>query len=672
MSTSLWSSERQQVEAPSSPRGQDETILSHSGGDSTAGPFGPPHEPGEVGSLGPYRLIRELGRGGMGAVYEAVDTRLDRRLALKVMLPQFAADAAAKERFLREARAAARIKHDNVVTVYEADEHSGTPYIAMEFLEGSSLDSNIRVHGCPSLPEVLRLATEVSAGLAAAHKLGLVHRDIKPGNLWLEAPEGRVKVLDFGLAKPLDAEVELTQSGMVLGTPSYMSPEQARGEKVNDRADLFSLGAVLYRLCTGKLPFQGSNTMAVLMALAVEEPQPVRDHNPGVPESLAELIRQLLAKNPEDRPPSADHVRHRLLAIARKLDLSCGGSSASATSQGQGAPLQVDSRPVPITAVTKSGLTAVADPTQAPPTLSGQTVRQNAGRRRSLARVGWAGLATVALAGVVVVIKNKDGSETRIAVPDEATVSVQGTDGRTLAQVGPGAAARPVDPHRTAAEYVLSLGGSVRVNNKNQDILSASSLPEKRFTLTSINLNGRPVTDAGLKPFHALAALTECRLVDTRVTAPALAELHAAAPRCRIEHDGGVIEPAVSIDLDRSAAVWVLSRDGRVELNGESRDYRRGDTLPSDPFVLTQVKLHRKECTDDDMSRLQGLSSLEILDLNNTGVTDSGLLRLVGLKGLKKLTVVNTNVTAQGVEEFHAAIPGCEIEHNGGLIEPVR
>ena len=317
--------ERSETDTTNSPSGRsdvDETVAASAAlasGASAVGGFGPPAAAGEVGTLGPYRLVKELGKGGMGAVYAALDTRLERPLALKVMLPQFAADASAKERFLREARAAAKINHDNVVTVYEADERNGVPYIAMQFLEGLPLDEYLKKKGLPTIPQVLRIAAETAAGLAAAHKIGLVHRDIKPANLWLEAPNGRVKVLDFGLAKPVDSEFELTKSGAVVGTPAYMSPEQARGEKVDHRTDLFSLGSVLYRLCTGKLPFSGPTTMAVLMALGTDEPPPVRAVNPNVPEALAALIHQLLSKQADARPQSAVEVGKRVRAIAESL-----------------------------------------------------------------------------------------------------------------------------------------------------------------------------------------------------------------------------------------------------------------------------------------------------------------------------------------------------------------
>jgi serine/threonine protein kinase len=296
----------------------DETAVESRGG-SRGVPFGPPAAAGEVGVLGPYRLLKALGKGGMGAVYLAVDTRLDRKLALKVMLQEFVTDSDAKERFLREARAAAKITHDNVVTVYEADERDGVPYIAMQLLQGYPLDEFLTKKGTPSLRHVIRIARETALGLAAAHKHGLVHRDIKPANLWLEAPNGRVKVLDFGLAKPVGADVELTRTGAVVGTPAYMSPEQARGVKVDHRTDLFSLGVVLYRLCTGTTPFTGPTVMSVLMALGTEEPAPVRAANPNVPEPLAALIHQLLAKKPDDRPETAAEVARQLLVILEQL-----------------------------------------------------------------------------------------------------------------------------------------------------------------------------------------------------------------------------------------------------------------------------------------------------------------------------------------------------------------
>ncbi len=281
--------------------------------------FGPPAAPGEIGTLGRFRIKKELGRGGMGAVYLALDPRLDRQLALKVMLPQAAVNQTAKDRFVREARAAARITHDNVIAILDADEIDGVPFIALPFLQGYPLDQYLKKKGNPAIPQVLRIGREIALGLAAAHDLGVVHRDVKPGNIWLEAPNGRVKILDFGLAKPQDEEAggkELTHSGAVMGTPAYMAPEQAAGLKVDHRADLYSLGTVLYRLVAGKTPFERSGgMMALLTALAIEAPPRVEEFNADVPPALAELIHQLLEKNRDLRPQSAKEVAKRLAAI---------------------------------------------------------------------------------------------------------------------------------------------------------------------------------------------------------------------------------------------------------------------------------------------------------------------------------------------------------------------
>ncbi len=337
--------------AEAGPSAADETANSFPRTSSETNPaFGPPCRPDEIGSLGPYRVIKELGRGGMGAVYLGFDERLKRRVALKVMLPQYAASATSKNRFLREARAAAGIAHDHIVTIHEADERDGTPYMAMQLLQGHPLDEYIKLKGRLDLAEVLRIGRETALGLAAAHGVGLVHRDIKPANLWMEAPTGRIKILDFGLAKPTQEEqqdTDLTATGAILGTPAYMAPEQALGEKADSRADLFSLGVVLYRLATGHGPFHGATVMAMLASVVAEEPTPVRDRNPAVPEPLAKLIHQLLAKKPNGRPKSAAAVAEAI----RQIEL------------GTIAALPIPLQPIPLDSLpTVSNIVPGADP----------------------------------------------------------------------------------------------------------------------------------------------------------------------------------------------------------------------------------------------------------------------------------------------------------------------
>ncbi len=189
----------------------------------------------------------------MGVVYKAEDPRLKRLVAIKVMLPRSAADDSARRRFLREAQAMAAVHHDHVVAIYQVDEDNGVPFLAMEFLQGMPLAQRMKGDPKPNLAQILRIGREIAEGLAAAHDRGLIHRDVKPGNIWLDSDhKDRVKILDFGLARVGAEDVHLTRTGVVVGTPAYMSPEQAGGEKVDARTDLFSLGCVLYRLCTGR------------------------------------------------------------------------------------------------------------------------------------------------------------------------------------------------------------------------------------------------------------------------------------------------------------------------------------------------------------------------------------------------------------------------------------
>jgi len=289
------------------------------------GLMAPPQEPDEIGRIGFYSVRRMLGQGGMGLVFEAEDPVLRRIVALKVMRPSAAAITAARERFLREARAAAAIEHDHIVAIYQVGEEGGVPFLAMPLLEGMSLEARLRPEATAGkaslLPvrEILRIGREIASGLAAAHAVGLIHRDVKPANIWLDARHGdRVKLLDFGLARPADDDVHLTQSGLIVGTPAYMAPEQSRGEALDARADLFSLGCVLYRLCTGRLPFKRPDAVATLVAVATEVPPAQLLLNPDLPPALSDLVMRLLAKNPNDRPASAEAVIAAIRTVERE------------------------------------------------------------------------------------------------------------------------------------------------------------------------------------------------------------------------------------------------------------------------------------------------------------------------------------------------------------------
>jgi hypothetical protein len=267
----------------------------------------PSDESGSLGRLAHYEVREVVGRGGMGVVLRAFDERLHRVVAIKVMAPRLATSATARRRFTREARAAAAVTHDHIVTIHAVEESGPLPYIVMQFVAGASLQDRLDRTGPLQLHEVLRIGMQTAAGLAAAHAQGLVHRDVKPSNILLENGVERVKLTDFGLARAAD-DASLTQSGVIAGTPSFMSPEQAEGRPVDQRSDLFSLGSVLYAMCTGRPPFRAGTSMGVLKRVCEETPTPVREVNAEVPDWLAAAIEKLHAKDPAGRFQTAAEV----------------------------------------------------------------------------------------------------------------------------------------------------------------------------------------------------------------------------------------------------------------------------------------------------------------------------------------------------------------------------
>jgi tRNA A-37 threonylcarbamoyl transferase component Bud32 len=592
--------------------------------------FGPPEQGGDLGKLGRYRVLKKLGAGGMGAVYLGTDTVLARRVALKLMLPHVAADPEAKERFTREARTAATVRSDHVVTIFDVGEDRGVPFIAMEYLSGYPLDRFLREHGHPSLAHVVRIGRETALGLAAAHKLGLIHRDIKPGNVWLEAPRGRVKILDFGLARPAD-DAELTAPGQVVGTPAYMSPEQARNLKLDPRSDLFSLGVMLYRLAAGKLPFEGGSTGEVLARLVVDEPVPPRRLKPAIPPGLEAVVLKLLAKRPADRYPSARAAADALAELERHRPAEHPSTDA--------VPMVI---PVPLDAggaADDSGSRprVLAEMVEAAPERSTRPVR----RKEAAGRPVWlvpavAGAACAALAalalflwpakGTLVVesddpeaelVIKKDGAVVRDRTRDRALRLRAGAytaeladprPGRVLAperfEVTPRQPARvrvtvapappplppPGEGDRPAAEYALALGGTVRTEGGTRDITAAADLPKGPFRLRRVDLSERKPTDAGL------AVLAR---------APGLAELI----------------------LDRTPV------------------------------------------TDAGLAHLKGCRALARVDLSGTAVTDAGLPHLSGCSDLRAVEVRRTRVTRAKATEFSWSVPRARVVHHEWAIE---
>ena len=359
-----------------------------------------------------YRLITHLARGGMAEVYVADDQLLNRRVAVKVLFPELARDEAFVERFRREARAAASLNHRNIVSVYDFGEGDGSWFIVMEYVEGRTLRDVIRVEGAMDPPRATELAAEIAAALVASHERGIIHRDVKPANVLIASGTGTVKVADFGIARAANTRENLTMPGTVLGTATYLSPEQAQGGEIDARTDVYSLGLVLYEMLTGAPPFTGSSPVAVAYKQLKETAPPPSTRNERVRPALDALVMKALAKEPAARQASAAQLRSELLAIDEVG--AAGGSTTDPGATAVNLPPQV--APAEATSVLASPRPPVRRTTV--PVAPGVYRRRRAGL---IALVGLVGLVVLAL------IALSDGGDT-------TTVAVPGVVDRTVAE----------------------------------------------------------------------------------------------------------------------------------------------------------------------------------------------------------------------------------------------
>jgi len=356
----------------------------------------PSDDPQYLGRLGQYAIISVVGQGGMGIVLKAFDKKLERTVAVKLLSPWMVHHPTARRRFVREARAAAAVRHDNVVTIHDVHDANGVPYLVMEFIEGESLQERLDRSGPADLQTILRIGVQTAKALAAAHAHSLIHRDIKPANILLEHPNDRVKITDFGLARALD-DSTLTQSGVVAGTPGYMAPEQARGETVDHRVDLFSLGSVLYAMCTGRAAFRATGALATLKQVCESEPEPIAAINSSIPAALVAVVAKLQAKDPNDRFQSATEV-----IAALKACEDPGRQSILPSIERQG-----------------------------------RTQRRTLSARRILAAAMLLAVGSVLTAQIVIRIRDKEGNTTEITAPPGSSVTVE-TNGKAGNLIPPG------------------------------------------------------------------------------------------------------------------------------------------------------------------------------------------------------------------------------------------
>ena len=433
-------------------------------------------KPDSIGRLAHYEIQEVIGRGAFGIVLKAFDGKLHRVVAIKVLAPEMAATSPARKRFLREARSSAAVRHENVVSIY-AVEDQPIPYLVMEYIPGQTLQQRLDGTGPLRFEDVLRIGKQIADGLAAAHDQQLIHRDIKPGNILLETSvNDHVKITDFGLARTAD-DASMTQSGMIAGTPLYMAPEQVQGQKLDHRADLFSLGSVLYQMLSGRPPFRAPNTIAVLKRVVDDTPRPIKDIIPEVPEWMCELIGHLHAKNPDERYGTAKQVSDVLAQCV--VDLQNGRQP------------QI---PAPPTAETVLR-----------PALSRQSRDTPPGRGRSLGRVALValvllvGLGLTELTGVTTLVSTINGmamsSDTLVVDVDapDATVTVDGDVLTILASQTP-TRPEPIDWPANAPPLAIAPFDAKQAKQDQQAWADYLGVPVEKDVVLGRDKDGKDVT----------------------------------------------------------------------------------------------------------------------------------------------------------------------------------
>lgn len=585
----------------------------------------PSTKPGSLGVLGHYEVLQILGQGGFGIVLKAFDEKLHRLVAIKMMSPQLAATSPPRKRFQREARAAAQIKHENIVQIYSVEEQP-LPYLVMEYVEGQTLAQKLDGNGPLETSEVLHFARQIACGLAAAHDKNHIHRDIKPGNILIEqGAEQKLKITDFGLARAVD-DASMTRTGMIAGTPMYMAPEQAMGKDLDHRTDLFSFGSVMYQMACGRPPFRAPTTIAVLRRVAEDTPRPLKEILPEIPAWLVTIINKLLQKNPEERYQSAREVADLLARCQTEMQQT-----------GK------------VTCVPKEALTPAA--IEARPMR--QEAKAKAGTKIHLGiwLAGFAMGATI-IALVASQFFGGGGQQTNSQKQPK-------TDHAEKESVTKPYSA---DTDRALAEWVLSIGGTVRLEGVPAEIEVLSDLPQKPFALSEVNLDANPrLVDSEFTRFTTAKRLRRLYLANTPLTDDIAPELAKCVNLEELSLHGAKVSNATFAACKQLSKLRTLTISGKINAAlSELKDCQGLDYL----------SLSMSDVADDGLSDLQELKNLTKLELKLTKVTDTGLETLKELRGLTSLDLSQTPVTKAGVEKLQRSLPECKITWDGGVIEP--
>lgn len=628
------------------------------------------HDASQPPLLGDYRVFEVIGRGGMGVVFRAEDVRLRRPVALKLMRPQLAVVRSERQRFMREARAAAAVRDDNVADVYEVGEFNELPFIAMPLLQGETLQQRLNREGRLPESEVIRIGMEILSGLSAAHAADLVHRDIKPENVWLEEPNGRVKLLDFGLVRPVQTEAEITHDGAILGTPRYMAPEQASTMPVDQRCDLFSVGSVLYRAVTGKSPFSGTSSMEC-MAAVMSEKEPAAHRVFPVSRQLSAILTRLLQKNPEDRFQTAEEV-HAALSDAesrakkrtsfRSLAAGVGVTAALLILLGviiirvtnpdgsiteytipDGSGVQVD--------LTKSESAGVVEVK----TADGKTVEVKPEMNPSTAPTSEAGIAADLMKrGSTVTVRDFAGTVSTLSGADELPLNLKVLNVMFRDQT---VSARDV----AVLANLRTLEGLEFERSKVQTDAWAALSALKTVQHISIRTDELPIRD--LQALKTIPGLVHLQLLNDRYVAGTLAAL-AEFPQLSILTVGGRADDRDLAGLEKLNSVWMLNLTGGGELTNDlfrhialMKGLKRlnlaaSTTLSGDCLsVLKNPDLEALSVgfpvSDDELLSLSGRSSLQSLELYHSRFSPKALAALLGkLPNLRRLDLRSAATSA--------------------------
>ncbi len=656
------------------------------------------HDGSELGRLGGYRILRLLGQGGMGMVFLAEEEALHRQVALKVMSPSLSGNESARLRFLREARAMAAVVNDHIVPIHQVGEHKQIPFLAMPLLQGENLGDCLKREGKLSIAQVCRLGKEIASGLAAAHSRGLIHRDIKPDNIWLEAPLGRVKILDFGLARAQE-DNELTQSGTVMGTPKYMSPEQAEGHEVDQRSDLFSLGSLLYHSIAGKTPFEGKSLAATLMSVISTEPQSLPELREETPAELSALISKLMTKAVNDRPSSAESVAADFARLEQQLastpptEQQTATPKAQPTSQAKASnsnrgPLAIYAVAAALALIFVLLLASVVIKWKTP----GGTVYVTIDSADSVANVDVSQdsltitdpndnmkiLVTIDEANGKMRFE-KDGfsavmTEFNLSSPDGRNIAVKfvPNEPEVIPEISRDvampniAAMEVVEKEREIAQWIIGQGGTVQVQYANversESIASIDGLPQEGFFIRVLVLT-KVERESDLAVLSQLSGEVSVWLPGTEITGTCFEHL-GKIPKL----DGLNLQGCKNIDptnvmmlssaqmlegilllnsnLGDEVAELVTQIDSLSYVDFGSLLTKDGLQALKDCKHVTQIGLHSCSLlTSDDLRYLQDIPNLNIVAINPNQVDATSIKHLASVSGLKILRVIDINST---------------------------